>query len=361
VSDSSVARDAAPLSDASATDLIGELNEHVAELVGKVETLVAEPTATATATEEVWNGTEGGVSDRFTMTRGGPNRFAWLLQAQAGGHFVQVLAGGIRRGAVAHRGTGFFALDYDNYAAAAAGTATVVAARGRFGAVFAHGPNGILLEYALKNYSGAGEAPHSAFFHAVRVSETALHPALAFFRAGGRRDLVSGPVGQESVIVRERRAAGIGGWARGVVFGGDVPLGEAFLFRECWSPTKVVAYRRVWLCATDAAGQTSTCRYESTGAFAQLGVLTGSILPAAGGSSDPNGAAEKETFRQLCLGGLAPGLAAAALAEPDPPADENDTTEDVSLAGAPADATPTTTDTIDAALAADGTPPSASP
>ena len=360
--DATVAREGAPLGEATAKGLIAELDGRMADIVSIITALVTEKPASASATEVVWVGDSGGVVFRFTETRGGPNRFGWLLEAHGESapdtSYATVLAGGIRRNTDAHRGTGYFALDYNHFAAAAAGSSTTVTARGLFGAVFAHTPQGTLLAYELKNYTSGAEPPHSAYYQTVRVDKTAAHPALAFFRAGGQRDLLAGDAGApalaENVIVRARRAAGVGGWARAVVFGGDAPTGTAFLFRECWSAANAVAYRRVWACAIDSDGSLSACKFKSTKTLVQVG---GAALPSDGEASNPDGFGEKETLRKLCFSELGPGLAAAAIAEKDPPANTDDTAEDVAAAGAPADDTPASSDSVTSALSADGSAP----
>ncbi len=356
-----IARDnSSGIADQLSNDLIGELNDRIRDLVASVEDLVATPPSKAEALVHEWRKQNAGLAYRFTMSRGGPARFGWLLEAKKIGEpdsaFARILAGGIRRNAAAHRGTGLLLLDFDAYAAVAAGTATTVLSRGKFGAAFTHAPNATLLEYGVSAYTGSnGDEPaHAAFFRALHINKTAAHPLLGFFRVGGRRALPLFGSGEETVVARVRRLQGLGGWARATVFGGNVSGGEAYLVRECWGAQAAVAYRRVWRCDL-VLGRTSNCTQVVN---AQLPPL-GGVLPLDGASAPPDGVLEKATLRTVCANVLGDFYAGLAAADVDPPADEGNTSEDESQSGLAGGEIPALPDSLSGADSASGAPPAA--
>jgi hypothetical protein len=185
---------------------------------------------------------------RLIVKKLADDRFGWRLDAQplAGGDFLPVLAGALKRGYAPHRGSGFLGVNLENLRAvnpaAWPGSGYLVAA-------FAHAPGGAkTLVYALVNFDPSGSAaPANAVYAGHRTALGVRH-----VRVMAVSDRVITTADPELVLALAGWVPGIGG--RGFIsvsgwtddtgtYHGDVAQGSYWLSATCWGPFGGLLYK----------------------------------------------------------------------------------------------------------------------
>lgn len=209
-----------------------------------------EPTTTQ-GRVKVWGPlTRGETEYRFVLRNGALRRHGWLLEARAAGSddaFTQVAAGSIAVGFAPRRGKGAIGVDLD----ALASVDPTVTERGAVLARFAHGAEGSIVGYRLRDFVGErGTEPVNALVQGVHLKGGTNRVRLAY-RGNLPESASSAP---ELLLARARHQRGVGGRADVVVVGGDVAAGRAWIVTECWDAELAADFRRVVSCPLDGVG-----------------------------------------------------------------------------------------------------------
>jgi hypothetical protein len=272
---------------------------------------------------------------RLTVTRLGPVRFAFVLQARAVGSaeaedaYLPVLAGWMIRGPVERRGAGQLGVNLDNLHAKAPG----FLGRGRLAAGFANGP-------AVRSvrYLAAGFTP-----------DVALHPELANGALVGHRtaagatrvrlaalaDTVEDTTAPEQNFLRVGYVPRVAGRAFAAVRGGDVAAGTYWFGRACYAPgptgALALAYKEWASCASGVGPAACVAAAVAAGTTVQV---------------FPDPAVEPTTWQAECA--LAVPVAPELELPVDVPADLDDPTPEPAADGAGAGTPPAPPADVDA-------------
>ncbi len=245
---------------------IAELNQAVRTALNPIASLVKEESGTISANSIQWgpidyeNGTY-----KFRIVRVQPKTFGWKLEAKPKGaddvQYLPVVAGGIRLGSVARRGTGVLGIDAD----ALAKVEPSLSCQGKLLMAFVHGQrNGRAFAYTLENFTWNTQErqPVSALIRAVRGPAGATIVRMVAYAD------VSDPQNNspELVLSRVRWLPGIGGRADALVFNGaepqdtgDIPEGNFWVVNSCWDALRQETGKRVRECAEGKAINDLNC------------------------------------------------------------------------------------------------------
>ncbi len=215
-----------------------------------------------------------------------------------------------------------------------------------------HEPGASLWQVQLKDYA-AGECPAGGDasparepnmcptdsgtyqVHVIKSSTKFPGKTLVLARGAASRNVLVKTDACEREIVRVRRVVGSGGWGRATFTGGDVPAGNALVFREVWTAAAGVIYRRSWICPF-ANGELTYegCSFRVLPAFPAIGgAALETVMDAL-----PSNPVSPGNMNDLVAGvGTAAGasleVARAIAKEGDPVSDESSPDADEAGAG----------------------------
>ncbi len=206
--------------------------------------------------------------------------------------------------------------------------------------------------------------------HLIKSSKKFPGKTITLARALGDRNVFPKSDACEREIVSVRRVVGVGGWGRATIYGGDLPLGRALLFREVWTAAGGVTYRRSWDCPyareTDAEFSRNSGFSYAGCKFMVLGILppVGGTAPEAVQSNtddNPWDPANVSDFKAAVIAAVGANQATAEEIsnEADPTSDVASVLTDETTSGIvdPSEAAGVdSTEVNDATLTADGSP-----
>lgn len=191
----------------------------------------------------------GDANWRFKMKKLAANRFAWKLEARAKGStddaaFKVVAAGGLAKGAKAHRGRGTIGVNLDNYKA----VVPSATGEGKLLASFAHtAGDDKALAYRLKGFT-----PNPATFQPLTgafVGHRLLPSKATRIRIFAHYNLAqSETAAKERVFSTLRFVPGMGGRADVLAVGGDIPADKVYMGAACWDPQEKETFKVLRVC-----------------------------------------------------------------------------------------------------------------
>lgn len=191
----------------------------------------------------------GDANWRFKMKKVAEQRFAWKLEARAKGStddaaFKVVAAGGLTKGARAHRGRGTIGINLDNYKA----VVPAATGQGKLLASFAHtAGDDKSLAYRLKGFT-----PNPANFEPLTgafVGHRLLPSKATRIRIFAHHNLAqSATAEKERVFSTIRFVPGLGGRADVLAVGGDIPADKVYVGAACWDPQEKETFKVLRVC-----------------------------------------------------------------------------------------------------------------
>jgi hypothetical protein len=180
----------------------------------------------------------------FTIKKVTEQRYVWKLQARPLGStdeaaYKVVAAGGLTKGAAAHRGRGTIGINLDNLKAVAPNTT----GQGKLMASFAHtAGNDKTLAYRLANFT-PNPATHEAVTGAF-VGHRRQPSGATRVRVFGKYNLKnSASALKENVYASIRFIPGTGGRADVFASGGDIAAEKFFIGSACWDAQESEKFR----------------------------------------------------------------------------------------------------------------------
>lgn len=185
----------------------------------------------------------------FTIKKVTEQRYVWKLQARPLGStddaaYKVVAAGGLTKGAAAHRGRGTIGINLDNFKS----VVPSFTGQGKLMASFAHTAGGDkALAYRLANFT-----PNPANFEPVTGGFVGhrLQPSGATrVRVFGKYNLQNTATElKENVFARLRFIPGTGGRADVYAAGGDIAADKYFIGSACWDAQELEKFRILRQC-----------------------------------------------------------------------------------------------------------------
>jgi hypothetical protein len=185
----------------------------------------------------------------FTIKKVTEQRYVWKLQARPLGStdaaaYKIVAAGGLTKGAAAHRGRGTIGITLDNLKSVAPN----FPGQGKLMASFAHtAGNDKALSYRLANFTPnpANLEPVTGAFVGHRLQPSGATRVRVF----GKYNLQNTATEQkENVFARLRFIPGIGGRADVFAGGGDIAADKYFIGSACWDAQEMEKFRILRQC-----------------------------------------------------------------------------------------------------------------
>ncbi|WP_224247338.1 hypothetical protein [Hyalangium gracile] len=243
---------------------------------------------------------------KFTIKKVTQQRFVWKLQARPLGStddaaYKLVAAGGLTKGALAHRGRGTLGINLDNLKSVS--TPGSFAGQGKLMASFAHTVgNDKTLAYRLSNFTPnlANHEPVTGAF----VGHRRMPSGATRVRVAGRYNLENtGSAAKENVIAAVRWIPGLGGRADILASGGDIAEGKVYIGSACWDRQEVEKFRILRVCNKADAQTPARCEIVPESVFGSREACPGAELggdinaPSAGQddiSQEPDAPADPE-------------------------------------------------------------------
>jgi len=185
----------------------------------------------------------------FTIKKVTEQRYVWKLQARPLGSteaaaYKIVAAGGLTKGAAAHRGRGTIGINLDNLKSVAPN----FPGQGKLMASFAHtAGNDKALSYRLANFTPnpANLEPMTGAFVGHRLQPSGATRVRVF----GKYNLQNTATEQkENVFARLRFIPGTGGRADVFASGGDIAADKYFIGSACWDAQEMEKFRILRQC-----------------------------------------------------------------------------------------------------------------
>lgn len=185
----------------------------------------------------------------FTIKKVTEQRYVWKLQARPLGStddvaYKIVAAGGLTKGAAAHRGRGTIGINLDNLKSVAPN----FPGQGKLMASFAHtAGNDKALSYRLANFTPnpANLEPVTGAFVGHRLQPSGATRVRVF----GKYNLQNTATEQkENVFARLRFIPGTGGRADVFASGGDIAADKYFIGSACWDAQELEKFRILRQC-----------------------------------------------------------------------------------------------------------------
>lgn len=185
----------------------------------------------------------------FTIKKVTEQRYVWKLQARPLGSteaaaYKIVAAGGLTKGAAAHRGRGTIGINLDNLKS----VAPSFTGQGKLMASFAHtAGNDKALSYRLANFTPnpANLEPVTGAFVGHRLQPSGATRVRVF----GKYNLRNTATEQkENVFARLRFIPGTGGRADVFASGGDIAADKYFIGSACWDAQELEKFRILRQC-----------------------------------------------------------------------------------------------------------------
>ena len=185
----------------------------------------------------------------FTIKKVTEQRYVWKLQARPLGSteaaaYKIVAAGGLTKGAAAHRGRGTIGINLDNLKS----VAPSFPGQGKLMASFAHtAGNDKALSYRLANFTPnpANLEPVTGAFVGHRLQPSGATRVRVF----GKYNLQNTATEQkENVFARLRFIPGTGGRADVFASGGDIAADKYFIGSACWDAQELEKFRILRQC-----------------------------------------------------------------------------------------------------------------
>lgn len=243
---------------AAARSGIRQLNETLRRALSPIVSLVSRGGRMAPGETRIYGPRDSdGATWKLTIRRVAEGRFAWKLEAKPIGGpdtaYQIIMAGGVQRGLLPHRGRGAVGINLDNLKSVLGDT---FPGQGKLLAAYAHvgeQHESKSLAYVLRNFTPnlTEHDPVNAAFVGHRLVESGATAV----RLVARVNIESSPtLAKETVALRVRWLPGVGGAGAIRAFGGDIPDGSWYRGFACWDATEQEGFKTLQLCTASSTG-----------------------------------------------------------------------------------------------------------